>query len=42
MVSSPLRGGLRWGQFILLFFNLTLTLSCEERELFFYLQKNAE
>jgi hypothetical protein len=27
-VSSPLRGGLRWG---LLFFDLTLTLSYEER-----------
>jgi hypothetical protein len=43
MVSSPLRGGLRWGhQFSLLFFDLTLTLSCEERGLFFYLLKKSE
>jgi hypothetical protein len=31
LVSSPFRGGLKW---VLLFFDLTLTLSCEERELF--------
>jgi hypothetical protein len=40
LVSSPLRGGLRWGhQFSLLYFDLTLTLSYEERELFFWLPK---
>jgi len=43
LVSSPLRGGLRWGhQFNLLFFDLTLTLSCKERELFFILKINTE
>jgi hypothetical protein len=32
LVSSPLRGGLRWGYSIP--FDLTLSLSYEERELF--------